>query len=287
MTNAAPAPLTDRAALALRRLRARKAGLADFLHMEARAEIEDRLTLVNRRFTSPAIVTAHPEIWGNLDTGADAPALIIPDDDTLDLHPQQHDLVIHAMALHWANDPVGQIVQGRRALKDDGLFIAVAFGGQTLHELRQCLAEAESRITGGLSPRVLPMGEIRDMGGLLQRAGLALPVADSCLHRVTYRDAIHLMQDLRAMGETNAMSVRNRRPARREFFAQAAATYATHFPAEDGRVEATFELVYLAGWAPDDSQQKPLRPGSAQARLADALGTFEMPVERPPRPDDN
>jgi hypothetical protein len=154
----------------------------------------------------------------------------------------------------------------------------VSFGGQTLSELRSVLAEAEVALTGGLSPRVLPMGEIRDMGALLQRAGLALPVADNLTQVVTYESAHSLLRDLRAMGETNALAERDRRTPPRRLFEEAARLYSSAFPAEAGRVRATFELVFLTGWAPADTQQKPLRPGSAKVRLADALGAVEAPA---------
>ena len=263
--------LTDAPALAAHRARARM-GIAGFLHEEAMVEIKERLAEVNRRFTNPAIVTPFPWLWSGLLDGA----RVVPPDDPLALEPGAHDLVIHAMALHWCDDPVGQIVQCRRALAPDGLFLGVAFGGETLRELRGVLAEAETATMGGISPRVAPMAEIRDMGGLLQRAGLALPVADSLRRRVTYRDAIALMHDLRAMGETNALADRHRVSVPRSLFAQAAAIYAARHPAVphpagENRIQATFELVFLAGWAPHDSQQRPLRPGSAQASLADAL----------------
>lgn len=198
--------------------------------------------------------------------------------EVLDLEPGAHDLVIHAMALHWADDPVGQIVQCRRALMPDGLFLSVAFGGETLVELRQALAMAETEVMGGLSPRVAPMAEIRDMGALLQRGGLALPVADRLPKTVTYADAFALMADLRAMGETNALADRHRAPVRRALFDRMAEIYAARFPAKDdpARIRATYELIFLSGWAPHDSQQKPLRPGTAKARLAAALGTSEF-----------
>lgn len=261
--------LIDRPALTAHRGRTRDDAL--FLHRAAVDEAKDRLSMVNRTFTSPAIVSPFAEIWRPDFAGA----RIVADTDTLDLKPGGHDLVIHAMCLHWANDPVGQLIQCRRALKDDGLLIAILLGGQTLHELRAVLAEAEIAITGGLSPRIAPMGEIRDLGGLLQRAGLNLPVADSLTLTAQYRDLTHLMHDLRAMGETNALTARLRRPTRRSLFDRAGALYKTHFPADADRIAASFELVCLTGWAPADSQPKPLRPGSAQARLADALNTSE------------
>lgn len=227
--------------------------------------------MVNRRFTAPAVVTPFAGPWQGVLAGAE----IVADDELLALEPGRFDLVVHAMGLHWANDPVGQLIQCRRALRPDGLLLAVALGGQTLHELRAALSQAESEITGGLSPRVAPMAEIRDLGGLLQRAGLSLPVADSVPLVAEYRDLTHLMHDLRAMGETNALAARLRRPTRRAVFTRAETLYRAHFPGRDGRLRATFDLVCLTGWAPDESQPKPLRPGSAQARLADALNTRE------------
>lgn len=262
--------LTDRKALNLRRLRARTGG-APFLHETARREIEERLEEVNRAFTAPLIVTGRPDIWADLVPGA----RVVADDPVLAADVAAHDLVIHAMALHWADDPLGQIVQCRRALRPDGLFIGVVFGGRTLHELRRALAEAESRIRGGLSPRVAPMAEIRDLGGLLQRAGLALPVADTRTLPVTYAGLDALVRDLRAAGETNALAGRERRAMPRRVWTMAEEIYRSHFPAGSDRISATFELVFLTGWAPAPGQQEPLRPGSASARLADALGTEE------------
>ena len=262
--------LVDATALSRHRARARLPSDGSgpgFLHRIAADEIEERLKDVNRTFTAPAIVTAHPEIWRATIPGAK----IVPPDEILALDQGTHDLVLHAMALHWTDDPVGQIVQCRRALQADGLFLAVAFGGETLSELRVALAEAEVAEMGGLSPRVAPMAEVRQWGALLQRAGLALPVADSLPSDVRYDDLFALMRDLRQMGETNALLERHRRPVRRSLFNRAAALYATRFGDGAGRLRATFELIFLTGWAPHESQQKPLRPGSARSRLADAL----------------
>lgn len=259
------APLTDR--MALTRNRARAQGDAMFLHDLAREEAEDRIAFVNRTFTNAAVVAPFTAPWD----GFAGNAKIVPDDDVLDLAPGAHDLVIHAMGLHWSNDPVGQLIQCRRALKEDGLLIAITLAGQTLHELRAVLAEAETQVSGGLSPRVAPMGEIRDLGGLLQRAGLALPVADLVPLTAQYRDLWHLMRDLRAMGEGNALSARLRRPSPRAVFETANTFYKEHFTNDEGRIPATFELVCLTAWAPSDNQQQPLRPGSAKSRLADAL----------------
>ncbi|SDH35495.1 SAM-dependent methyltransferase [Alloyangia pacifica] len=270
--------LIDRSALARNRARARRApelARALFLHEAARDEAQDRLRMVNREFKSPAIVTPFPEIWQDAFPGAK----VITDDEVLDLEVGAHDLVIHALALHWANDPVGQLIQCRRALVADGLCLTIAFGGDTLSELRAAMGQAEIEVTGGLSPRVLPMGEIRDLGALLQRAGLALPVADSLPLDVSYETALHLMRDLRAMGEANALSARLRAPTRRAVLLRTAEIYAQSYARPGGRLKATFELVTLTGWAPDESQQKPLRPGSAAHRLAEALGAKETPLK--------
>lgn len=264
----APPKLTDTAALARNRSRARHGTPALFLHAEAAVEVQERLNQVNRRFTRPAIVTGWPEAWRDLLPGA----RIVADRAELDLQPGGHDLIIHALALHWSDDPVGQLIQCRRALAEDGLLIAALPGGRSLHELRTSLAEAESRLRGGLSPRILPMGEIRDLGGLLGRAGLALPVADAVTLNASYRDLAHLAHDLRAMGEGNALAQRTRRYDR-ALWQEAGRIYRQAFPADGGRISATFELIFLTGWAPHPDQQKPLRPGSAIARLADALNS--------------
>ncbi|MEH6645574.1 methyltransferase domain-containing protein [Sulfitobacter sp.] len=264
--------MTDNSALQHHRARATAEGL--FLHATAADELQDRLDMVNKSFTKTALVTGFSEYWAT----QHPEATIVSDSETLDLTPNTHDLVAHVMGLHWANDPVGQLIQCRRALQPDGLFIGISFGGDTLQELRRALAEAEIAVTGGLSPRIAPMPELRDLGGLLQRAGFALPVADTAVITVEYRDIWHLMHDLRAMGETNALSARLRSPTRRAVFDHAQKLYAEHFAAPSGRLRASFELQVLTGWAPDASQPQPLRPGSAQQRLADALGTPEKPL---------
>lgn len=273
-----PITLTDRAALTRHRDRACRLPGHDealFLHRLALADLQERLGEVNRRFTAPAVVTGFPEIFGEL-----SPAKIVSDDDLIALETNAHDLVVHAMSLHWANDPIGQLVQCRRALTPDGLFLAVLPGGRSLQELRASLAEAEAAVTGGLSPRVLPMGEIRDLGALMQRAGFALPVADSLVQTVEYRSFPALLSDLRAAGETNALSGRLRHFTRRSVLAEAARIYASSYSTPEGRLKATVELVVLTGWAPHESQQQPLRPGSARARLADALGVPEKPLPK-------
>jgi len=261
--------ITDRTALDRNRARAEPDAL--FLQEHAADELQERLIEVNRTFTSVAIVTGFPNFWA-----ARYPdATIIADEETLDLAPQSHDLILHAMCLHWANDPVGQLVQTRHALKPDGLLLCTLLGGQTLHELRTSLAEAETVVAGGLSPRIAPMGEIRDLGGLLQRAGFALPVADSTPLTASYANAFQLMQDLRKMGENNALAQRIKHATRRNVLTEAAAIYAENFRDAEDRIAATFEFITLTGWAPADSQPQPLRPGTATTRLADALGTTE------------
>ena len=276
MSAPSQASLTDRATLARHRARAARAPEL-FLHEITAEEIKERLIEVNRSFTAPAIIA--PEgpaaaIWRDLLPEA----TLQGDAPVLDLQPGAHDLVVHAMSLHWADDPLGQIIQCRRALRPDGLFIAAFFGGRSLHELRAVLAQAESDITGGLSPRVLPMADIRDAGALLQRAGLALPVADRQITEIRYRSLRALARDLRAMGEGNAMTARNRGPAPRALFQQAETLWRAHYPAPDNRLLATFELIFLTGWAPDASQPQPLRPGTATHRLAEALETCETPL---------
>ena len=245
-----------------------------FLHNIAHEELRLRLAEVNRPFTTPAIVTGHPRVWADFLPGA----RLVADDPVLALEPGAHDLVLHVMALHWAADPVGQMVQARRALRPDGLFLAVLPGGQTLAELRACLAQAEIEISGGLSPRVVPMAEIRDLGALLQRAGFALPVADQISQPVSYARLEGLYADLRAMGERNALAARRRSMTPRALFARTAELYARHHSDPAGRLCARFDLIFLTGWAPDASQPRPLRPGSARARLADALGAQETPL---------
>jgi len=271
--------LVDQTARAHARARARL-DRAGFLHDEARLELQERLLDVNRSFTKPALVTPFPQYWGDFLPGAK----VIEDCPVLDLTPAAHDLVIHAMGLHWAEDPVGQLVQCRRALRPDGVLMVALLGGETLQELRLSLAAAETQVMGGLSPRVAPMAEIRDLGGLLARAGLSLPVADRLPRRVTYASLFHLIRDLRDMGETNALAARHRITPPRALFPEAAEIYARDHVGPDGRMTATFEMIFLTAWAPHDSQQKPLRPGSAAARLAEALDTTEFDETARARP---
>lgn len=261
--------LTDRPALLRNRARSRDDAL--FLHQEASDEIAERLDEVNKSFTSPALVGHVTAPLAMNFSGA----VVVTDEERLILQPATHDLVVHFFGLHWADDPIGQMVQSRLAMVPDGLFIGVMFGGDTLNELRASLAEAEIKLTGGLSPRIAPMADLRDLGGLLQRAGFALPVADGHKITVRYPNMSALLRELRSMGEANALIERRKTIPSRELFREAESIYSNHFADDDGYLRATFELVYLTGWSPSDTQQKPLQPGSAQARLADALGVDE------------
>jgi len=197
------------------------------------------------------------------------------DEEQLPHFEAQFDLIVSNLALHWVNDLPGALIQANRALKPDGLFQAAVLGGETLHELRSCLMDAELEISGGVSPRVSPMVDLRDAAGLMQRAGFALPVVDTDRITVTYEDAFRLMSDLRGMGEANAVLERRKSFTPRGLFLRAAQIYADRFAGPDGRIPATFEVLYLHGWRPSAAQPKPLRPGSAEARLADALDTDE------------
>ncbi|MDG1340003.1 MAG: SAM-dependent methyltransferase [Paracoccaceae bacterium] len=242
-------------------------------------DLHERLQEVNRTFTDVAIITRFPKVWQD----RLPKAKVVDFDDVLALPQRSFDLVIHTLCLHRANDPVGQLIQSRNALRPDGMFLANLFGGETLHELRASLAEAETKVSGGLSPRVSPMGEIRDLGALLQRAGLALPVADGVQTTATYTDAFALMRDLRMMGETNSMTARNKTFVKRDLFDETDRIYKAAFALDGDRIPATFEIITLTGWAPSKDQPQPLRPGSATNRLADALGTIETPVGGPTR----
>ena len=266
--------LTDRRALRHHRARAAVAPCL-FLHEEAAVEIEERLAEVNKSFLRPALVGHITGPVQSLFQGV----LPVADEVELKFTGNNHDLIVHAFGLHWADDPIGQLVQSRLAMQPDGLFLGVMFGGATLQELRACLAETETKLMGGLSPRVLPMGDLRDLGGLLQRAGFALPVADSRKLTVRYRDLGTLVRDLRGMGETNALKDRHKGMPPRAFFDETERLYQNNFADEEGYLIATFELAFLTGWVPSDTQQKALQPGSAKARLSEALGVPETPLK--------
>lgn len=202
--------------------------------------------------------------------------VICADEEWLPLKDASLDLVINTLGLHSTNDLPGALIQIRRALKADGLFLAALFGGESLMELRHSLMAAEIEMKGGISPRVFPFADKPQMGSLMQRAGFALPVVDSEIVTVTYPNMFALLKDLRFMGEGNAILARDKKFAGREFFKKAAEFYQKNFSESDGRVRASFEIIFLIGWAPHASQQKPLQPGSAKTRLADALDTIEI-----------
>lgn len=279
--------------LAQRRL-ARAAGQpADFLLTRAAEDIVERLGAVQRRFTSiadigtpgpvlaEALALAYPEAQVTRLSplgGATARSSTVNGDiERLPFALASLDLAVSSLALQGVNDLPGVLAQIRAALRPDGLFIGSLAGGRTLHELRAALTEAEATLSGGASPRVAPFADVRDMGGLLQRAGFALPVADSETVIVRYPTMFALMADLRAMGATNALVSRSRRPTPRTLFLDAAKLYAARHADADGRVRATFEIVSLSGWAPHSSQAKPARRGSANASLAEALGATQLP----------
>ena len=284
-------PLFDRALVRRRLARARAAGYADFLLARVLDDLDERLGAILRTFPLALDLGAPaPGLGARLLAGGRAERVVrlsaLPEPGAVVGEPEVlpfaggFDLAVSLLALQGANDLPGALVQARRALKPDGLFVACLLGGRTLIELRQAFAEAEAAVEGGASPRVAPLGDVRDLGALLQRAGFALPVVDSDALTVRYADPFGLMRDLRAMGLTNALDQRSRRPLRRATLVAAAETYARRFADPDGRVRATFDLIWLSGWAPAPGQQKPLRPGSATARLADALGTVEQPLAR-------
>jgi SAM-dependent methyltransferase len=200
------------------------------------------------------------------------------DEERLPFGDATIDLAVSTLALHWTNDLVGALIQIRRALRPDGLFVGALFGGATLTELRQALLAAEDEISGGAALRVSPFADTIDAAGLLQRAGFALPVADIDRVKVRYAHPLALLKDLRAMGETSVLIDRSRKPLGRKVLFRAMELYQERFAEADGRVPATFEIVTVTGWAPHESQQKPLRPGSAKMRLADALGAVEQPA---------
>jgi SAM-dependent methyltransferase len=273
-----------------RRLRAIRVAApgADFLMRHICDDLAERLSAVERQFgvaadlfsasAVPAQALAQSGKVGEvLRIETDRELLdgedgIIAPPETLPLQPESIDLAVSLLSLQETNDTPGMLIQTRRALKPDGLFLAAMAGQGTLAELKESLLVAETEMSGGASPRVAPFADVREAGALLQRAGFALPVTDVEQLVVRYDGMFNLMRDLRMMGATNALSARSRRPATRRFFARAAQIYAERFSDPDGRVRATFSIIWMSGWAPHASQQKPLRPGSAKVSLASALG---------------
>jgi SAM-dependent methyltransferase len=270
MSSTAPI-LFDRALLLRRQARAQNIGPATFLLDRVIEDMNERLSAVKREFSAAA------DIWtpggGALtpDRFASFARIAPEEDESLPLQPESLDLVVSALAFQFVNDLPGVLAQIRRALKPDGLLLAAMIGGDTLTELRQSFAAAEAECEGGVSPRVVPFADLRDIGALLQRAGLALPVTDVDRVVVRYADAFALMADLSRMGATNVLLERRRKPTRRATMLRMAQIYAERFADGDGRIRATFEVIWLSAWAPHESQQKPLRPGSARASLEAAV----------------
>lgn len=286
----------DRRLARARLARAKASGFADFLVARAAEDLEDRLAGVLRPFPravdlgtpsgQAAQILARREGVERVLRLAPLPepGAIVADEEALPLAAESVDLVVSLLALQGVNDLPGALVQIRRALAPDGLLLCALIGGGSLAELRASFAAAEAEIEGGISPRVAPFADVRDLGALLQRAGFALPVVDAESLVVRYRDAFALMADLRAMGLTNALHERRRTPLRRKTLLRMAEIYHERFADPDGRVRATFDVVWLTGWAPHESQQKPLRPGSAKMRLAEALGTTEISAGEKAKP---
>lgn len=288
----------DRSLLRVRQKRARLLTPTTFLLDCAATELAERLSAVLRKFDvavdlgTPSdvvrrMLVANANIGTVVAAGLDGDGdglRVGTDEEALPFAEGSLDLVVSVLALQFVNDLPGTLIQIRRALKPDGLLLAALSGGDTLTELRSAFAAAESEIEGGMSPRVAPFADVRQLGALLQRAGFALPVVDSERVTVRYDSAFALMHDLRRMGATNILHERRRKPLRRATLDRAASIYAQRFSDPDGRVRATFEIIWLSGWAPHESQQRPLKPGSASQRLADALGTTEISAgEKPDR----
>ncbi|MCB1384272.1 MAG: SAM-dependent methyltransferase [Notoacmeibacter sp.] len=291
-------PIFDTGLALRRKLRAAAAPVAgaDFLAAQTASDLAERLSTVGRDFPRALLVhcrTDHARRAlqasgkaGEITTLEADPALpghaaggMIASGEDLALEPGIHDLAVSLLSLHETNDTPGQLIQMRRTLKPDGLFVGAFPGSGTLAELRESLLAAETELTGGASPRVYPFADVRAAGALLQRAGFALPVADSETYTVRYDSMFALLRDLRAMGATSALAARSRTPATRALFARAADIYAERFTDPDGRIRATFSIVWMSGWAPHESQQKPMKPGSARHSLSEALKASGGPAD--------
>jgi SAM-dependent methyltransferase len=269
-----PPALFDRALLHARQHRAQAQGAVSFLLDRVAEDMSDRLAAVMREFGAPADLWTPGEGLAGLRSrlpGIERIALDRAGAEKLPFAPEALDLVVSALALQFVNDLPGVFAQIRRALKPDGLLLAAMIGGDSLTELRQAFAAAEAECEGGVSPRVAPFADLRDIGALLQRAGFALPVTDVDRVVVRYGNAFALMQDLRRMGAANVLIERRRMPSRRATLLRMAEIYAERFADADGRIRATFDIIWLSGWAPHASQQQPLKPGSAKASLAEAV----------------
>lgn len=258
-----------------RRLTRARGPESDPLSRHIAADLADRLDLINRSFGRALLIAPDPRPFAEVLHASGKVGEIElrepPRTDALDLEPAGFDAIFDLLDLQAANDVPGRLIQCARALKPDGLYMACLLAGDSLTELRQSWLAAEDRLFSGASPRVAPMAAIRDLGALLQRAGLALPVADLDRTIVRYADVIALIHEIRSSGFSNLMSARSRTPVSRRLMGEAMAHYHQHFADADGRVRATLEIAWLTGWAPHQSQQQPLKPGSAKARLADAL----------------
>lgn len=292
--------LFDRSLVRAHRVRASKLGASTFLLDRVAQEMCERLATVRRRFECAvdlgtptdavrravlaagkvaAVIAAEPSAGTHAPPGRQASDFFVAaDEEALPFRDGTLDLVVSGLALQFVNDLPGTLIQIRRALKPDGLLLAALAGGDTLTELRQAFAIAEAEVEHGISPRVVPFADLRDIGSLLQRAGFALPVTDVDRITARYASPLALMHDLRRMGATNPLIERSRHPLRRATLERITEVYRERFADSDGRIRATFEIVWLSGWAPHESQQQPLAPGSARRRLADALGTKELPA---------
>jgi SAM-dependent methyltransferase len=265
--------LFDRTLLRARQLRARRQGEVTFLLDRVAEDMADRVSAVMRDFADVADVWSPGEVLRAplADRFKSVTRVGLDDSEVLPLQPESLDLAVSALAFQFVNDLPGVLAQIRRALRPDGLLLAALPGGDTLTELRQSFAAAEAECEGGVSPRVAPFADLRDIGHLLQRAGLALPVTDVDRVVVRYDNAFALMHDLRRMGAANVLIERRRAPTRRATMLRMAQIYAERFSDFDGRIRATFDIVWLSAWAPHESQQQPLRPGSAKASLEAAV----------------
>jgi SAM-dependent methyltransferase len=285
-------PIIDLQLLRRRQKRAQTADVqgADFLLKYIAEEMDERLSLIERKFENPIQLFGYNKALPNqivkrgqarefsyYDSQNQSADTI--NNEALNLSNASFDLVLSPASLHLTNDTPGLFAQSHKALKEDGLFMASVLGAGTLQELREALLTAESELYGGASARVIPFADIRDYGGLLQRAGFALPVIDSDTLTVRYDDASALMKDLRAMGMTNPLTDRSKKPVSKAFFTRMNEIYAERFSDPDGRIRASFTIIYLTGWKPHQSQQKPLKPGSAKTRLSDALNVDEIKLK--------
>lgn len=251
-----------------------------FLFDWVQKEIESRLSVITRDFDHCLQIGARaPRLTSQSVTVIDiTPSLnvdVIADEEFLPVAPQSQDLIVSPLSLHSVNDLPGTLIQVKHALKADGLFMGAILGGETLYQLREAIQQTELNCFGGMSPRISPFADMQQMGALMQRAGFSLPVVDSEKIQVSYENVTTLMHDLRFMGEGNSLISRSKRSFNKKYLSMLDTYYQTHFTGDDGRLEATFEIIFISGWSPHDSQQKPLRPGSAENRLANVLNAEE------------